>query len=57
MFSLILLLVWYTVLKVPDTGISSHLRIYLFTAESMFSEIQVFDKAATVKCQENLDKR
>ena len=52
-----LLLARYTLLKVPNTGISSHLRMYLFTTESMFSVTQVFDKDATVKCQESFENR
>ncbi len=56
-FSPNLLLVRKTLLKVPDTGISSHFRTNLLTTESMFSETHVFDKVATVKCQENFDRR
>ena len=52
-----LLLARYTLLKVPDTGISSHFHMYLFTTESMFSVTQVFDKDAMVKCQESFESR
>ena len=41
-------------LKVPDIGISSHLRTYLFTIESMFSLTQVFERLVTVKLSLNL---
>ena len=47
----------YTLLKVHETGISSHFRMYLFTIEYVFSATQVFDKDATVKCQESFESR
>ena len=53
-----LLLARYTLrFKVPETGISSHFRMYLLTTESMFSATQVFDKDATVNCQESFESR
>ena len=51
-----LLVVRYTLLKVPEIGTSSHLRIYWLTIESRFSKIQVLGSGATVKCQESFDK-
>ena len=43
-------------LNVPHTGSCSHLRIYLNTKESRFSQIHLLDKSATVKCQDNLER-
>ena len=51
-----LLRVKNTLLNVPEIGISSHFRIYLFITGSMFSIIHVFDKEATVKCHDILDR-
>ena len=47
-----LLVVRYTLLNVPGTGNSNHLRIYWLSIECMFSEIQVLGNGATVKYHE-----
>ena len=41
-----------TLLKVPEIGTSSHLRMYLKTKLSKFSITHVFGILATVKCQD-----
>ena len=43
-------------LNVPEIGISSHFRIYLLMTGSTFSIIHVFDRDATVKCHDILDR-
>ena len=54
MFKQNLLLGSKTLLKVPQIGISSHLRICIDTRLSIFSFTQVLSKSETVKDQEDL---
>ena len=45
-------LVRKTLLSVPETGTSSHLRMYDATILSKFSDTQVLDRSATVRYHE-----
>ena len=55
MFNQNLVLVGKTFLRVPRTGISSHLRIKEATIFSRFSDTHVFERSTTVECQEILE--
>ena len=44
-------------LRVPEIGMSSHLRMYLKAKLSKFSFTHVFGRLATVKCQEIFESR